>query len=1054
MNNITFHSLALFCFLSLSFGNVFGQCTGCTASKVYNNQTGGTVNNSTSSWSPTGKINNGSSIVAFNGTNASYLWQENELQIGGLVLSNGADLNLDRPNEGNNPGFKIQGGCIVIGSGSELSLVYISELTNVTICVEDGGKLILDSREESRNDITLSGVEINLQGPNAGIVIGEADFIIGAGGVNITGWTGDATDLCPTTVSGVAGSSGNISWTSDSDGSEICKILNANADCGPAGCDVIVNGGTITGTIQNGSTICIRGNRGYAIDLQNRSDLTICVASGVTFSGFFTNYNTSNKITVNVYGTVQGDLTLNNAQSSFNVFASGRYNSYGTLNIQNGNAYNQGTVSNSVVVSTNSTYFNSGTQSGQVTLNNSAGYTNSGTQSGQVTLNNNSIFTNSGNSSNTVTLNNIGNYSNLGVQSANVTMNHPNTSYSIANSGSQTGGTVTINDGSFINNGTITRPVTVSGTGSFINNNSHTGNLSVNGNSSVTNNGTMNLTTLSFNTNNSGMSFTNANIGQLTVTNSTTMNGTILLNGLSTFNNNLTFATDNGSVTVSVSENAQLTVLGTMSLSRNSNFYLTNPDNSSPPPNIIVRNLNFPNDGGASIRPLNVGSNTSFQIMDVANLQSGSSQLTIEGEFKTGTMFNPPGTECKNTLIVGNNGGGTPTRIQVRGDGLLDVTGSTSISKHISAKDNGTVNISCNLLMENNGDNSFTLDDNAKLTVGGNTTLNKPMYVSGSTQIKLEGNLTLPNVASELVINDDVNFYVKGNTSVESPMRMNDNAYITFEGNVNLPNVGNAIFDVNNNADVLITSNLTKSGGTIDVSGTGQLVICDQRLPLGSISGSFPDISSSGISVGASPAYYGGCRILPVEFLNFNANYNSLDHLVNLIWNTGKEWENSHFEIERAINEVKEWETIGEEKGNGYSDGPVEYSFIDENLPLHGGYAFYRIKQVDFDGSYSYSNTKSILLPKIKNVNTWKIYPNPFSGSEFNLRLVDPSSYSDDLIKIRIVSIFGYSQTFSGYNISELSNQIHEYLKTVTIGLYTFEISWADQTEYHKVIRN
>ncbi|UZD21865.1 hypothetical protein [Algoriphagus halophytocola] len=1054
-NRILFVFLS-FCFAQIFWGgDVWGQCVGCSSDKTYISKGSGTVINGNSDWTPSGKINNGSSILRFDGPNAIYHWEENDLRIGGVVLANGAKLSLDRGNQGNNPGFSIQGGCIVIGSGSSLSMVYITELRDVTICVEEGGSLIMDSREETRNDFTLNGVEINLQGPNSEIVIGEADFTIGSGGVNITGWTGDATDLCPTTVSGVAGSSGNISWTSDSDGSEICKFLNANAGCGPAGCDVVVNGNTITGTIQNGSTICIRGNRNNALDLQNRSDLTICVASGVTFSGFFTNYNTSNKIIVNVYGTVQGDLTLNNTLSSFNVFSGGQYNNYGTLNIQNGSASNQGTVSNSVIVSTNSTYFNSGTQSGQVTLNNSSVFTNNGTQSGQVIVNNSSTFTNSGNSSNSITLNNIGSYNNSGVQSGNVTMNHPNTNFSIASGGSQTGGVVTINDGSFVNNGSITRPVTISGTGSYINNNSHTGDLNVNGNSSVINNGTMNLTNLSFNTNNSGMSFSNSNVGRLIVANSTTMNGTIVLNGISTFNNNLSFTTDNGDVTVSVNDNAELTVLGTMSLSRNSYFYLTNPGNSSPSTSVIVRNLDFPNDGGASIRPLEVGSNTYFQVLDVANLQSGTSQLIIEGEFKTGTMFNPPGTECKNTLIVGNNGGGTPIRIQVKGDGLLDVTGSASVSKNISATENGIINISCNLLMENNGDNSFTIDDNVDLTVGGNTTLNKPMYVSGNAQITLEGNLRLPNVASELVINDDVIFYVGGNTSVESPIRMNDNAYVTFDGNVNLPNVGGAQFTVNENADILITSHLIKSGGNVSVGGTGQLVICDQRLPAGSISGSYPDASSSGISIDASPAYYGGCRILPVQFLSFNATFQAQDRSAILDWSTAKEWENSHFEIERAVNSVKEWETIGQVEGTGYSDIPVAYEFTDNELPESGGNIFYRLKQVDFSGKYSYSKTQAIQVEPEESGTAWTAYPNPSStGSEIAVELTQIDQYHEEPITLRLANMLGEGQTLRLNSPKEVSETVTNWIRQKNKGLYILDIRWGSHAQQLKLLRH
>ncbi|MEB2776206.1 hypothetical protein SYJ56_12860 [Algoriphagus sp. D3-2-R+10] len=1070
MKNRFLFVFMIFCCTQIFWGGaVWGQCSGCSANKTYLGPA--TVNNINANWTPTGKINNGSSVTLFNGTNTNYSWAENDLQIGGIILSNGADLSLNRSNLGNNPGFSIQGGCIVIGSGSVLSLIYITELTNVTICIEDGGKLILDSREETRNDFSLDGVQINLQSPNAEIEIGDADFVIGTGGVTISGWTGDATGLCPSTSSGVAGSSGNISWTADSEGSEICKILNANSSCGPTGCDVIVNGNTITGTIQDGSTICVIGSRGSAIDLQNKDNLIICVSAGINLSGLFSNYNSAKKITVNVYGTVSGNLTLNNSLSSFNVFSGGQYNSYGTLTIQNGTASNEGTITNTVNVSTTSAYFNSGTQSGQVTLNNSASYTNLGS------------------TTNSVILNNISSYSNSGYQSGDVTIMNPNSTYTINPSGTHLTGTINTNNGLVINQGVTGAQVNLSGNGEYRNegtqNNqvllsgnsnyrnfgitngnvslsdnsnytssgSQTGNLTINSGASVTNSGTLNLTNLNFDTNNSGMVFNSTSTSTLNVSNSATMSGTITLNGTSTFNDNVTFTTNNGSTTVLMDGSASLNVAGTFNLARNSTFSLTNSSGASPPTTVTVGNLNFPNDGGSSIRPLNITANTIFNVLDVANIQSGTSQLNVEGEFRTGINNLNPNT---NTLIVGNNGSGTPTRIHLSGNGNLSITGSASISKHISAEDNSSIGLTGNLVMENNGDNSFTISDNVSLSVQGNTTLNKPMYASGTSSVNLAGDLTLPNVNSELVINDDANFYVGGNTSVESPIRMNDNSYVTFDGNVNQPNVGGAVLDVNNNSDVLITGNLTKSGGSVDVSGTSQLVICDARRPSGTITGSFPSAGSSGVSIGASPAYYGGCRILPVEFLSFIATYQSTERSALLEWSTAKEWENSHFEVERAINSVNEWETIGRIEGNGYADRPIAYSFTDDELPPAGGNVFFRLKQIDYDESFIYSNTKAIQVPSLKGSGeAWIAYPNPSTyGTEVGIKLIQPERYQEQTIYITLNNLFGQTESFSSASPEAISSTISSWLNGSASGLYVLDINWGNQRQQIKMVRN
>lgn len=1011
-------------------GEVWGQCTGCSATKTYNSTSSGTVTNGSTNWSPSGKISNGSAIVRFNGSNASYLWEENDLKIGGIILSNGADLTLDRGNEGNNPGFSIEGGCISIGAGSNLTLGYISELRNVTICVEEGGKLIIDSRASDRNDFTFENVEINLQGPSSEIVIGEADFILGASGVSISGWTGNASGICPSSTSGVAGSSGNISWTSSSDGAEVCKILSANASCGPAGCDVIVNGNTITGTIQDGSTICIRGNRGYAIDLQNKDNLTICIASGVTLSGLFTNYNSSKKITVNVYGTAVGSLTMNNDQSSFNVFSGGRYNNYGTLDVQKGNVSNQGTITNTINLSNSSSFYNSGTQSGQTVANNSASVVNTALLSGSITMNNTSSFTNSGTSSNTVRINNTANFTNTGTQSGQVTID---------------------NNAVYINNGI------------------QTGNLTINASGSVTNNGTLNISTLSFDTNVATMTFNNSASSTLIVSNSTTMAGTISLNGSSTFNDNVTFFTNNNpttvtlngkaifkknlnllanngsnDVTVNIGETGGIDVTETLTISRNGIINLTNNSTISPQPYIKAKNLTFSDAGGRGGK-LNAGENTDVII---------SNQTLINGA--AGSQLNIEGTYSTNTVNSGGSGGsinlGENAKLTVSTDFNLNGNLNVTIEGELDAgsiKSNGA------------GGNSLLIKTTGKVSIDDDLNINGyPFTTQGEASIHVGGDLLVTNSGqSKVYINDNTVFYVNGDTSIGNLVQINDDAFVTFKGSVNVSDSGDASLTLNDNADILIQTNLTKSSywsGSVIVNGSSQLVICNERRPSGTVTGDFPtDESNDKITIATSPAYYGGCRILPVEFLSFTADYLSQSRSAKLNWVSAKEWENSHFEIERGLNSVTEWETVGEVEGSGYSDVVQSYQFTDGALPPTGGYIYYRIKQVDFDGDFSYSATRSIKIDAIQGENQWLLYPNPSSnGSEIKILLKDQGIIQDEKIRITLSNAFGQVTYQEVNHPDEVASTVNSWLTNSVKGLFVLQIQWGSTSQSLKIIRN
>ena len=198
--------------------------------------------------------------------------------------------------------------------------------------------------------------------------------------------------------------------------------------------------------------------------------------------------------------------------------------------------------------------------------------------------------------------------------------------------------------------------------------------------------------------------------------------------------------------------------------------------------------------------------------------------------------------------------------------------------------------------------------------------------------------------------------------------------------------------------------------------------------------------------------YYPVFRILPVEFLSFTATYQSDTRSGLLNWATAKEWENEGFDIQRSVNNVRDWETIGQVQGAGYSDKRMDYAYQDLKLPLTGGNIFYRLKQRDYDGDSSYSDTKSIQVEKMPGTSYWRVFPNPTSGDPINLELLDSGIYRDEPVIVRIISASGHFDVVESRGGPSLSVLVSHVLKGKATGVYTIEISWNIYREYHKII--
>ena len=117
---------------------------------------------------------------------------------------------------------------------------------------------------------------------------------------------------------------------------------------------------------------------------------------------------------------------------------------------------------------------------------------------------------------------------------------------------------------------------------------------------------------------------------------------------------------------------------------------------------------------------------------------------------------------------------------------------------------------------------------------------------------------------------------------------------------------------------------------------------------------------------------YSGCTVLPVELLNFSAVLKN-NNQVMLTWQTASEINNDFFTVERSEDAVN-WDEIEKLTGAGHSKSLLNYTFRDE--PPYTEMVYYRLKQTDFDGKFSYSGIQSVTMDLNKNLQPG-IYPNP-----------------------------------------------------------------------------
>lgn len=187
----------------------------------------------------------------------------------------------------------------------------------------------------------------------------------------------------------------------------------------------------------------------------------------------------------------------------------------------------------------------------------------------------------------------------------------------------------------------------------------------------------------------------------------------------------------------------------------------------------------------------------------------------------------------------------------------------------------------------------------------------------------------------------------------------------------------------------------------------------------------------------------------PVELSSFIGTVNN--STVELSWTTASEVNNQGFEVEKKNakwkSEKGKWEKIGFVNGNGTTTETQSYSFADENLA--SGKYLYRLKQIDFDGTFEYSNEVEVIVSVPEKFELSQNYPNPFNPStkiKYQIATSNPVSLKIyDVLGNEVATLVNEIQSTGNYEVTFDASSLPS-------GTYFYRLQTGSLVESRKMI--
>lgn len=265
-----------------------------------------------------------------------------------------------------------------------------------------------------------------------------------------------------------------------------------------------------------------------------------------------------------------------------------------------------------------------------------------------------------------------------------------------------------------------------------------------------------------------------------------------------------------------------------------------------------------------------------------------------------------------------------------------------------------------------------------------------------------------------------------------------NDALVTIKGAIKTPNNGNAITSGVGTVGYLLVENCARAGGNAGVGVVeascvnagnfvdGPLVYC-VRCPNTSCD------SNGNPTDGIQTESPNGCRLvlLPITLIKLEATYEE-NKGIFIEWATINEIDNDYFEIEHSIT-GDSFKSIGKVEGFGNKESITEYKFLDTEFSE--GINYYRLKQVDFDGAFTYSKVLTA-TGKSLTIQPIRVYPNPNNGTALSLQLLN----TNQVLSVEVFNMIGVSVYFSKGQESNKDNLQLIFNPKLSKGIYVAKI--------------
>ncbi len=184
--------------------------------------------------------------------------------------------------------------------------------------------------------------------------------------------------------------------------------------------------------------------------------------------------------------------------------------------------------------------------------------------------------------------------------------------------------------------------------------------------------------------------------------------------------------------------------------------------------------------------------------------------------------------------------------------------------------------------------------------------------------------------------------------------------------------------------------------------------------------------------------------IVPVELVSFTATADNGN--VQLSWATATEMNNQGFEVQRKSSNG-EYENVAFVDGYGTTTETQVYSFVDREVP-EGVYS-YRLKQIDYDGSFEYSNEVTVEVITPLEFTLEQNYPNPFNPST----VIDYSVAQDGFVSLEVYNLLGETVATLVNGIQKAGKyQVTFDASELTSGIYIYNLKSGSFNSVKKMI--